>query len=560
MKDLLNYRSWIRMIRSWKSICICLLPMIFFQSCNQDNSHYCSSENGVVGAGRRGSAEAGIQILDQGGNAADGAAATILALSITDYGAYCIGAEVPLIHYSGNTGNVQVFSGMGTAPRDPEAIQWYYENGIPPGDIKAAAVPAVIDLVVTVLKQHGSMSFEQVVQPSMKLLEDGNEPWYPDLANTFRRLIDREKSTSGSRADKLQEVSNMFYRGDIADELSEWYAEVGGFLSKDDLSTHRTHIEEPVKVEYRGYEIYKCDTWTQGPYLCQTLQLLEGFDLKSMGHNSPQYIHTVIEALKLAMADRDMYYGDPLFVDVPLKELLSEKYTLMRRKLIDMDHASTVPRPGDPVNMKPVIEGGEFEAWPKGTTTCVVADKFGNFVAATPSGWGNDKVTGATGVTHGTRLISLNTTEGHPNRIEPGKRPRITLTPTIVLKDRKPVMAISVAGGDIQDQTTLQILLNIIEFDMNPFEAVNVPRFANYLHEDSFDPDPVRLNTIADPPELEINQEVDSTTIKDLLSRGHSVKKKKGAIGVPAIALIDRDGTMYAATDTKTGHEVCASK
>jgi gamma-glutamyltranspeptidase/glutathione hydrolase len=528
---------------------------------SQESQHYCSSENGVVGAGRKGSADAGIQILDKGGNAADGAAATILALSITDYGAYCIGGEVPLMLFDAHAQKVKVFSGMGTAPRNPEAIQWYYKNGIPPGDIKAAAVPSVIDLVVTLLQQNGSMSFEDISQPVLTLLAVEGEPWHMDLAVTLNRLIDAERNASGSRNRKLQAVSDRFYRGDIANDLSAWYDQMGGFLTKEDLALHRTHIEEPVTINYKGYQIYKCGTWTQGPVLCQTLKLLEGSDLKSMGHNSAQYTHTVIEALKLAMADRDKYYGDPLFVDVPLKELLSEEYISIRRKLIDKERASQVTRPGDPINLRPLIDEGRSEAWPKGTTTCVVADKFGNIVAATPSGWGNNNETGGrTGVTHGTRLISLNTAEGHPNRIEPGKRPRITLTPTIVLKEGHPVMAISVAGGDIQDQTALQILLNIIEFDMDPFQAVNSPRFANYLHQDSFDPDPVRYRTIPDPPVLQINQEVDAKKIEMLKSMGHIIDQIEGAIGVPAIILIDEEGKKYSATDTKTSHEVSASE
>lgn len=535
----------------------CLQSSLVLQSFGQDNTHYCSSENGVVGAGRKGSAEAGARILDKGGNAADAAVATILALSVTDYGAYCIGAEVPLIYFDASSQNVKVFSGMGAAPRSPEAIQWYYENGIPPGDIKAAAVPAVIDLVVTVLQEYGTMSFREVSGPILELLAGGRESWHPDLTATLNKLIDAERKKSGTREEKLQAVSDRFYRGDIADDLSDWYSQAGGFLTKEDLAEHKTHIEEPVTINYRGYQIYKCDTWTQGPYLCQTLQLLEGFDLKSMGHNSDQYIHTVVEALKLAMADRDAYYGDPLFVDVPLEALLSEEYSDMRRKLIDKNSASRTPRPGDPVNMKPLMEGGKFESWPKGTTTCVAIDKSGNMAAATPSGWGNDDETGGkTGVTHGTRLISLNTTEGHPNRIEPGKRPRITLTPTLVLKDNHPVMAISVAGGDVQDQATLQILLNIIEFGMNPFEAVNAPRFANFLHQDSFNPDPVRSRTIPDPPKLQINEGIQGESIGKLVSRGHITDLHKGAIGVPVIALIDGKGMKYAATDTKTGHEV----
>ena len=548
--------------RVYKILIIFLPGILFcFIIYSQEIQHYCSSENGVVGAGRKGSAEAGIQMLTRGGNSADGAAATILALSITDYGSYCIGAEVPLMFFDAKTKKVKVFSGMGTAPRDPEAIQWYYENGIPPGDIKAAAVPAVIDLVVTLLQHCGSMSFEDISQPALTLLARENEPWYPDLAVTIDKLIDAERNASGSRNKKLQAVADRFYRGDIADDLVAWYARMGGFLTKEDLALHRTHIEEPVTINYKGYQICKCGPWTQGPVLCQTLKLLEGFDLKSMGHNSALYIHTVIEALKLAMADRDRYYGDPIFVDVPLEALLSEEYCLMRRTLIDMNRAGQIPRPGDPVNMKPVIDSGKFEAWPEGTTTCVVADKFGNLAAATPSGWGNDDETGGnTGVTHGTRLISLNTAKGHPNRIEPGKRPRITLTPTIVLREGHPVMAISVAGGDLQDQTALQVLLNIIEFDMDPFRAANAPRFANYLHQDSFNPDPVRYRTVPDPPVIQINREVSTEKIEGLASKGHMIDQTEGAIGVPAIVFIDKDGMKHAATDIKTLQEVSSSE
>ncbi len=549
--------------RVYKILFVFLPSILFcFIINSQEIKHYCSSENGVVGAGKNGSAEAGVKMLDRGGNAADGAAATILALSVTDYGSYCIGAEVPLMFFDAKTKKVKVFSGMGTAPRDPAAIQWYFENGIPSADIKAAAVPAVIDLVVTVLQQCGTMSFEDVSQPLLTLLAQGSETWYPDLAATINQLIDAERSASGSRNKKLQAVSDRFYRGDIANDLADWYAQAGGFLTREDLASHKTHIEEPVTIDYKGYQIYKCGPWTQGPVLCQTLALLEGFDLKSMGHNSSQYIHTVIEALKLAMADRDKYYGDPIFVDVPLGELLTEEYSLMRRGLIDMNRASHITRPGDPVNMLPVADSGKFEAWPGGTTTCVVSDRFGNLAAATPSGWGNDSETGGpTGVTHGTRLISLNTARGHPNRIEPGKRPRITLTPTIVLKEGHPVMAISVAGGDLQDQTTLQVLLNIIEFDMDPFQAVNAPRFANYLHQDSFNPDPQRYRTIPDPPVLQINREVGAGKMEELASKGHLIDQTEEAIGVPAIVFIGEKGMKkYAATDTRTPQQVCATE
>jgi len=216
-----------------------------------------------------------------------------------------------------------------------------------------------------------------------------------------------------------------------------------------------------------------------------------------MGRFSTDYIHVVAEAIKLAMADRDEYYGDPAFVDVPLETLLSDAYTEIRRPLISMQLASMEVRSGDPHGMKPLKGSGVFLPGVGGTTTCVVADRWGNVIAATPSANvpQEPRDGGRAGVTYGNRLRSLNTTPGHPNCIKPGKRPRITLTPTLVLKDDHPIMAISVAGGDLQDQVTLSLLLDVIEFDMRPEFAVTAPRFATDHHQDSFDPNPYRIAT-----------------------------------------------------------------
>jgi gamma-glutamyltranspeptidase/glutathione hydrolase len=206
---------------------------------------------------------------------------------------------------------------------------------------------------------------------------------------------------------------------------------------------------------------------------------------------------------------------------------------------------------------KSSIEDAEFEKWPGGTTTCVVTDQYGNLVVATPSGWGSNAGSGGnTGVTHGTRLISLNTTPGHPNCIQPGKRPRITLTPTIILKDGLPYIGISVEGGDVQDQATLQIILNIVEFGMTPDEAINAPRIATTVHEDSFNPSKNRIETIKDPPKLLINDEFDKEVIQKLKDKGHNIDATSNAIGVPAIVLIDEKGIKHAATDQKTDHYV----
>jgi gamma-glutamyltranspeptidase/glutathione hydrolase len=295
--------------------------------------------------------------------------------------------------------------------------------------------------------------------------------------------------------------------------------------------------------------------------LCQTLRLLEGFDLKEMRHLSADYIHVLTEALKLGFADRDEYYGDPLFAEVPIKALLSDEYTKLRRPLIDMKAASEEARPGDPINMQAVKGKGTYQPGPGGTTTCVVADRWGNVVAATPSGNGPYAVCKELGVAHGNRLRSLNTTAGHPNRIEPGKRPRITLTPTIVLKDGKAVIAISVAGGDLQDQTTLNCLLNHLEFGMMPKDAVTVPRFSTGHQQNSFNPNPDREKTLGTPASLTLNENINESIRRELAGRGHKIQTTSKPIAHPVMIYLDPyTGMIYAAGDPKAKRHAAALK
>lgn len=521
---------------------------------------HASGKGGAVAAGGNEAVAAGLSILKQGGNAADSAAATLLALGVTDFGYFAIGSEIPLIIYDARKKEVKVLCGLGGAPLDPKAMEWYYQNRIPAkGGMKAAPVPGALSLCATVVKLYGTMSFEQVVSPTLSLLDAGEKDWHPKLAKTFRKLIETERNTIGTREEKLQAARDRFYKGDIADALEAFYIREGGFLRKKDLATHATHIEDPVKIHYRGYTVYKCGPWTQGPYLCQTLRLLEGFDLKKMGHLSADYIHVLTEALKLGFADRDEYYGDPLFVDVPMEALLSDRYTRLRRPLIDMSRASTEVRPGDPVNMKAVKTPGHYQSGIGGTTTCVVADRWGNMVAATPSGNPPYSICPETGVAHGNRLRSLNTTPGHPNRIEPGKRPRITLTPTLALKDGKPVIAISVAGGDLQDQTTLICLLNLIEFGIMPKDSVRAQRFNTGHHEGSFDPNPDRRKTLGRLGDLAVEDRISKEVIAELKKRGHKIRTFSGAKSHPIMLYIDPEtGMMYAAGDPRVGRHAAA--
>ena len=519
------------------------------------------SKTGVVAAGGAKAVAAGIEILEAGGNAADAAAGTILALNVTDHGACSIGGEVPLLIFDAEKQEVKSLSGQGRAPLSQAATDWYMENGIPDRDIKMAPVPSVVDLCTTTLKLYGTKTFSDIVAPTLALLDAGEADWYSDLTVTLRRMVEEEQKTSGSREEKVQAASDRFYgrngvQSDIADALEGFYIEKGGFLRKADLAAHVTRVEDPVTVEYRGYTVCKCGTWTQGPYLCQALRLLEGFDLKAMGNASADYVHVVTEALKLAMADRDAYYGDPEFVDVPLSELLSDAYTELRRPLIDIEKASHEARPGDVDNMQPLKADGVFRPGVGGTTTCTVADRWGNVVSATPSAnvYHAGGMVGPTGVSYGNRLRSLNTTPGHPNCIQPGKRPRITLTPTLVLKDGAPILAISVAGGDLQDQATMNLLLNFVVFGMLPEAAVTAPRFATAHHEDSFDPNPNRAETFKGAGSLTVNDSVNESVRAELGSRGHHLRVQRGAIAAPSMLYIDKEnGMFYAAGDPAAG-------
>ncbi|HNW61314.1 MAG TPA: gamma-glutamyltransferase [bacterium] len=520
---------------------------------------------GIVASGNEQATRAGLRVLEQGGNAADAAVATLLALSVKTIGAFCIGGEVPLIYYEAASGKVTVLNGQGGAPLDSAAIAWYYRNGIPGGGIKSAAVPAVVDLCVTTLQHFGSRKFAQVAAPTLELLDAGGPAWYrdtsdgdtirtarnwyADLAVTLRKLAAAERGTRGSRAQKLQAVSDRFYRGDIAGDLESWYIQEGGFLRRADLAAHVTRIEAPVTLHYKGYTICKCGPWTQGPWVLQALRLLEGYDLKRMGHNSAEYIHTVAEAMKLALADRDQYYGDPAFVEVPLAQLLSDSYTALRRPLIDPARASLDLRPGDPFAMRALRPGGgRFFPAGGGTTICAVADRWGNVAVCTPSGLGSRAGTGGvTGVTHGTRLVILNTWPDHPNRIEPGKRPRTTLTPTLVLRDGRPFLAISVAGGDMQDQAALQILLNVIEFGMEADAAWSARRFSTNHFIGSFGQDPPRL------ADLHLPDTMPAAEVADLERRGHRVTLTRENPGGVAMLQWDPAGGPVAAAGGRSG-------
>lgn len=518
-----------------------------------------SGTQGAVAAGGTESVDAGIEIFKAGGNAADAAAATILAETVTDAHLFCFGGEVPIMVFDANEKAIRVIAGQGAAPRLATREHFAAKpGGIPERGIEPAAVPAALDAIVKLLDLFGTKSFAHVTEPTLRILRRNEQPWHADYARTLGILIDAEKKSLDSnqgRKAALASVADAFYRGPIARRIDAWSRENGGLLRYEDLEKHVTRIEDPVTVDYRGYKVAKCGPWTQGPALLQTLQLLEGFDLKALGANQPESIHLTIESLKLAFADRDVYYADPLFCDVPLPALLDASYAEKRRRLIDATHASLEQRPGDPRHGGAILDSTAARQGLGGpshdTTTCLVADKLGNVVAATPSGW-SGALAGDTGIWLGSRLQSFNTWDGHPNVIKPGKRPRITLTPTIVLKDGKPRFAVSVAGGDQQDVVTLQLLLDVIDYGMSPADAVTTPTFSTDHFTGSFRQTPAKLGS------LTLSRNIDAKTADALAAKGHKITITRGGAAAAPIILRIGDGNIDAAGDPKAGRHAAA--
>ncbi len=479
---------------------------------------------------------------------------------------------MPILVYDARQHSVTVIAGQGAAPRLATRDEFLKRGGIPLKGILAAAVPAALDACLTLLDRFGSMTFAQVVAPTRiapasaptralarRSRADDHDAGRGRGPGSSRRSTSRRWRLA-SRGLRL--VADAFYRGPIARRIDAWSRANDGLIRYVDLATHTTRVEEPVAIAYRGLTVFKCGVWTQGPYLLEALQILKDIDLKAMGHNRPAAIHAIVETLKLTMADRDTYYADPLFADVPLAPLLSPEYAALRRGLIDPKAASLERRPGDPRSVKALLDPAADPARRHvpaplaavhDTTTCVVADRFGNVVAATPSGW-SGVVAGDTGVWLGSRLQSFNLWDDHPNVIEPGKRPRITLSPTLVLRDGRPVLAVSVAGGDNQDQMTLQLLVNHIDFGLEPAVSVTAPRFMTDHFISSFGQKPPILG------QLRINPGVGPETLDALKSWGHKLKTSSGALSAaPSVISLDpATGQLRAAGDPRAGRHAMA--
>jgi len=534
------------------------------------------STRGVVSSGHYLATEIGLAVLRRGGNAMDAAAATGFALAALKPHMNGIAGEAPMLVYSADERKVWAVSGHGTAPRTATLGRFReYGLDIIPGDgFLPAIVPATVGGYIRLLRRFGTMRLADVLGPTVELALNGfpmydvlhrsitnnaarfkkewpssaevflpgGEPpavgtvWkQPDWAATFDRLVAADKRFR-NREDGLRAAYDEFYRGRVAETMVEFSRHNpvrdasgkphAGLLTMRDFDEYRPVVEEPVKTIYRGVTICKCSSWTQGPVLLQGLTLLEGFNLAAMGHNSADYIHTVVECMKLAYADREFYYGDPVFVNVPFDRLLSREYAAERRALVDPEQASLDLRPGGYPAIRPESIADVNEAFARAaggadgdTTKLDVIDRAGNMVSVTQSGgWlMSSPVVPGLGFPLGTRGQMFSLVAGHPNCLEPGKRPRTTLTPSLAMKEGEPYMVFGSPGGDSQDQWALQFLLNVLEFGMSLQEAVEAPTFSTGHFPGSFYP------RTASPGSLTVEGRITEEVRKNLASRGHTL-------------------------------------
>ena len=505
-------------------------------------------------------ATAGAMIFNKGGNAVDATCAMLAAVS-TMWDTLGWGGETQALIYNPKTKKVIGINALGIAPTGATP-EFYRSKGMkyPPeyGPL-SAVTPGTPGGLLVMLAEFGTMSLKDVLAPAIEMADgypieaqtadsierqkDEIKKWsysknvfltHPgqtreapvageifkqaDLAATLRKLVEAEQQAlkaGKNRKDAIYAAYDRFYRGDIAQEFVRGSRELGGLHTLEDLARWKVEIEEPVMTDYKGIQVYKLNVWTQGPAMLQALNILEHVDLKGMGYNSARYIHALYQAMNLAFADRDFYYGDPYTApEEPVKGLLSKEYAKARLKQIDWTRNDPAARPGDPYP----FQGGTNpfldllqkwntsaptstqenraglrsfdEGFVAGTTSIQAADKEGWVVSVTPSGaWIPAAIAGRTGIGMSQRMQSfvLDRADGPYNVLEPGKRPRVTLTPTLALKDGRPFLSFSVQGGDTQDQNLLQCFLNMVEFGMTVQQAVEAANFNSYQMRSSFD-------------------------------------------------------------------------
>jgi gamma-glutamyltranspeptidase/glutathione hydrolase len=570
-------------------------------------------------------ATAGAMMFQRGGNAVD-AACAMIAATATMWDVLSWGGETQALVYDPRAKKVVAINGLGVAPTGATA-EFYRRKGYkyPPEHGPLAAVtPGTPGGLMLMLQEYGQLSLAEVLQPAIELADgypidaetaDNIERWrdtlkhwpytkqvmlphfgerraaprageifrQPDLAATLRKLVEAEKqalAAGRTRKEAIQAAYDRFYRGDIAQEFVRGVKEQAGLITLEDLANWKPKVEEPLRTTYRGIDVYKLDVWTQGPALLQSLNILENFDLRAMGYNSASYIHTLYQAMNLAFADRDFYYGDPDFPPAePTRGLLSKDYARQRAATIRADRNDPAAGPGDPYPFQgeknpyadllakqrraaleragaPELSAqqrADFEqAFRAGTTSQVAADADGWLVAVTPSGgWIPAVIAGRTGIGLSQRAQSfvLDPAENPFNVIEPGKRPRVTLTPSLALRDGKPWLAFAVQGGDTQDQNLLQFFLNVVEFGMTPQEAAEAANFNSYQMKASFDLHDTQ------PGRILLHASVPQWVRRELALRGYRMDFEQRTSGPINAILVDPENGSFWGGSSNHGED-----
>jgi len=584
----------------------------------------------VAVTGKPIAATAGAMIFQKGGNAVDAACAMIAATS-TMWDTLSWGGETQALIYDPKTGKVIGINALGVAPTGATA-EFYKSKKMPnPPEYGplAAVTPGTPGGILVMLAEYGRLSLKDVLAPSIEMADgypmdagtanaiERQKSWLkqwkysrevmlpntgreregpvegeifrqPDLAATLRKLVEAEQAALKAGKNRKQAIMaayERFYKGDIAKEFVRGTQEEGGLITEADLANWQVKIEEPVSTNYKGVDVYKLNLWTQGPAMLQALNILENFDVKSMGYNSPRYIHTIYQAMSLAFADRDFYYGDPYFPPVePLAGLMSKDYAKARAKQIDPNKNDAGIKPGDPYpfqngknpfadlleKWKVVPADRQTQAPPGnmalitpfgdpnggfpddnfygGTTSVQAADEEGWVVSVTPSGgWIPAVIAGKTGVGLSQRAQSFVTdpADGPFNVIEPGKRPRVTLTPTLALKDGKPFLCFSVQGGDSQDQNLLQFFLNTVEFGMNVQRATEAPNINSFQMRSSFGAHEIR------PGRILLANSTPQSVRDELIKMGYTLTFEERTSGpITAIFFDHAHKTMWGGAST----------
>lgn len=567
--------------------------------------HAVRGTRGAVTGGTDFAVDAGMRLYVTGGNAVDAGVAAMFAAAVTEYSHFGFGGEAPILIRT-KEGKIVSIAGVGTMPQTasadffrkrkmlPGEVQYVEPNGlkgfVPAAGIMPALVPGMVEAGLVALREYGTKSFSEVIQPAIELADgapldetramtiSGTRKFFdlwptskavfiggmerlaigamfrqPDLARTLRAMADAEKKAGGTRVQKIDAVRDYFYRGPVAKKIDAFVKQHDGLLRYEDMAKFKLAPEETVATTYQGVTVHKPGFWSQGPSMIQALNLLEAVGYSNLPFQSTEQIHVLTEALKLVYADRDTYYGDPKFAKIPMARLLSKEYAQERRALIT-SKASMEFRPGAMSGFK-ARHPAELE-WAKvkiddelmaRDTTCVNAvDKDGIMFAATPSGaWLPSVIAGDTGIPLTQRAQSFLLTPGHPNELAGGKRPRVTLSPTLVLKSGKPFLALSTPGGDNQDQSLLQLILNVVQENMDAQQAVEAPRLYTRHLVSSFD------NHAMNPGDLMLDDRLAPRVVQELKERGHKVQLRSRWVydSAPTMIRVVSNGVIEAGAD-----------